>query len=88
MTDQIKTVPGETIGRDAREAEIRAAIDKIFEGGCPSSVIILADLTGAGKVRVQCVGPVVDLRGLLLAGATQCASMLDGSERAPKTLNG
>jgi hypothetical protein len=72
-----KLVDGETMAKADREREIREAIERIFEGGIPRSVIILAD-TGTG-VRVQCVGPIVELQALTLTGMAQCVHMLDNA---------
>ncbi len=75
--------PGELVTKTDREKHIRAAIEQVFEGGCPASIIVYADLTGSGTVRVSCVGAVVELRALLLAGTNQCVAMLDGVDAQP-----
>jgi hypothetical protein len=72
-----KLVAGETMGRADREREIREAIEKIFEGGCPSSILIMADMTGRQTVRVQAVGAIADLRALLVNGVPQLVDMID-----------
>lgn len=72
-----KLVEGETMGKADRETEIRAAIERIFEGGCPSSLIIIADMTGRQTVRTQCVGPVADLKALIVLGVPQAIETID-----------
>lgn len=72
-----KLVEGETMGRADREREIRAAIDRIFDKGCPDSVIVMA---GAGNdVRVAWAGSIADLRALSLLGMAQVIHALDNA---------
>jgi tRNA threonylcarbamoyladenosine modification (KEOPS) complex Cgi121 subunit len=87
MTDPAqKLVDGETMRRADREREIREAIERLFVDGLPNAIIILAD-TGR-DVRVQCVGPIAELRALSLTGMAQCVSMLDNAlEPVPRRLD-